>query len=389
MNTPVDNPVPQFTPISLDTVAKSASSDMTTTLPQSVLNIDFLFPEKFGHYQVLKLICNGGMGSVYLAEDTLLKRKVAIKTLRPDLAVHAVSKERFLREAVIVSGIKHDQIVTIYGVGEDYGIPWLAMEFLEGQSLEDIIQRKRKLTWVQIMRLGREAARALAVAHSHGLVHRDIKPANIWLETMDKATGKTRIKLIDFGLARYCHQEGGPTQAGMVVGTPHYVSPEQARGKELDSRSDLFSLGVVLYRLTTRAFPFDGNDTLALLTSLAVDSPKTMREHNPEIPVGFDELVMKLLEKEPENRIPTAKETAERLQVLYHAEMERTGEVSQSGKMPALKSNVPFLPQPEPVKTEPTIKPLLSLSTMLLVAFGVGAVVVGMLLTWLFQWLAK
>jgi serine/threonine protein kinase len=389
MNTPIDNPVPQFTPISLDTVARSATTDMTTALPHSVLHLDYLFPERYGHYQVEKLICSGGMGSIYLAKDTLLKRKVAIKTLRPELALHSVSKERFLREAVIVSGIKHDQIVTIYGVGEDHGIPWLAMEYLEGQSLEDIIQRKRNLTWVQIMRLGRESARALAVAHSHGVLHRDIKPANIWLESIDKATRKSRIKLIDFGLARYCHQECGPTQVGMVVGTPHYVSPEQARGKELDSRSDLFSLGVVLYRLTTRAFPFDGKDTLALLSSLAVDTPKAMREHNPEIPAEFDLLVMKLLEKEPENRIPTAKEAAERLQELYHAELERTGQISQSGKMPALNSTVPFLPVSPPSITEPAVKLPLSLTTMLLVAFVLGALFVGILLTWLFQWFAR
>ncbi|HQR43188.1 MAG TPA: serine/threonine-protein kinase [Gemmatales bacterium] len=390
MNTPAENLIPQLTPITHDTVGRTATAELTSTLPQHVLHLDYLFPEKFGQYRVLKLICNGGMGSVYLAEDSMLKRKVAIKTLKPELAMHTVSKERFLREAIIVSGIKHEQIVTIYGVGEDHGVPWLAMEYLEGHSLEEIIQRKHKFTWVQIMRLGREIARALAVAHSHGLVHRDIKPANIWLETIDKKTGKTRIKLLDFGLARYCHQEGGPTQAGMVVGTPHYVSPEQARGRELDSRSDLFSLGVVLYRLSTRVFPFDGADTLALLTSLAVDPPKSMREHNPEIPQGFDQLVMKLLEKQPEDRIPTARQAAEQLQVLYHAEMERTGETSQSGKMPALKSNVPFLVEPEPAAIE-TSRPQLSSRSLilLLLAFSLGAGAVGVMLTYLFQWYVR
>lgn len=330
-------------PIPEETVGKAGGTEQPTAEHMKVVQLDHVFPEKFGQYRVLKMIGKGGMGSVFLAEDPLLHRRVAIKTLRPELAIDEVSKKRFLREARIVSGIKHEHIVTIYNVGEEYGIPYLAMEYLSGYSLEDIIQKKKKLTWVQIIRLGREIARALSVAHSHHLIHRDVKPANIWLEIIDKKTGKTRVKLLDFGLARHVQQVAGPTQVGMVVGTPHYVSPEQARGKDLDPRSDLFSLGVVLYRLATKVYPFDGDDTLSLLTSLAVDTPKSMREHNPEVPEDFDAFVLRLLEKEPECRPESAQIAADELQTLYHRQIDRGQETSHSGPVPARHSSVPSL----------------------------------------------
>lgn len=354
MNTPVEsNPQKAQTPIPQETVGKVPGAEQPTTEHAKFVELDHLFPEKFGQYRVLKLIGKGGMGSVFLAEDPLLKRRVAIKTLRAELAMQDVSKERFLREAQIVSALKHEHIVTIYSVGEEYGIPYLAMEYLEGHSLEEIIQKKRKLNWIQIIRLGREIARALSVAHAYHLIHRDIKPANIWLEVVDKKTSKTRVKILDFGLAKYAQQEGGPTQAGMVVGTPHYVSPEQARGKELDARSDLFSLGVVLYRLSTRKFPFDGADTLALLTSLAVDTPKPMREHNPAVPEGLDELVMQLLAKNPDDRPATAKMVAEQLHELHHQLSSGTSDTARTDAIPARSASKPALEQPEPEEEEP------------------------------------
>ncbi|HQR08052.1 MAG TPA: serine/threonine-protein kinase [Gemmatales bacterium] len=349
MNTPVDSQSPKTkSPIPQETIGKAPDGEQPTTEHKAVVDLDHLFPEKFGQYRVLKLLGKGGMGSVFLAEDPILKRKMAIKTLRAELASNAVCKERFLREAQIVSALKHDHIVTIYAVGEEYGIPYLVMEYLEGQSLEETIQKKKKWTWVQIIRVGREIARALSIAHAQNLIHRDIKPANIWLEAVDKATKKTRVKILDFGLARYVEQSAGLTQAGMVVGTPHYVSPEQARGKDLDPRSDLFSMGVVLYRLSTKKMPFDGEDTLALLTALAVDTPKPMREHNPDVPAEFDELVMKLLAKNPDDRPASAKIVAEELQNLYYNIAEATGEPTNSGPLPARPATDPFLKAAEP-----------------------------------------
>ena len=348
MNTPLESKPPLAqSPIPHETIAKVAGTDQPTAEHEKVVNLDHVFPEKFGQYRVLKLIGKGGMGSVFLAEDPLLNRRVAIKTLRAELASNEVSKERFLREAKIVSALKHEHIVTIYSVGEEYGIPYLAMEYLEGCSLEDVIQKKKKLNWVQIIRLGREIARALCVAHAQNLIHRDIKPANIWLETIDKKTGKIRIKILDFGLARYVEQTNGFTQAGMVVGTPHYISPEQARGKDLDSRSDLFSLGVVLYRLSTKKFPFDGPDTLALLTALAVDTPKPIHELNPEAPAAFDELVMKLLAKCPDDRPASAKIVSDELQELYHNVIADSDDPTNSGPLPGRSASTPFLEQNE------------------------------------------
>ncbi|MFT3881444.1 MAG: serine/threonine-protein kinase [Gemmatales bacterium] len=344
MNTPTENQTSKAkTPIPHETVGKVPGMEQPTAEHLKVVDLDHLFPEKFGQYRVLKLIGKGGMGSVFLAEDPVLNRKMAIKTLRAELATNPVSKERFLREAQIVSALKHEHIVTIYNVGEQYGIPYLVMEYLEGQSLEDVIQKKKKWNWVQIIRLGREIARALSVAHAQKLIHRDIKPGNIWLELVDKKTNKTRVKILDFGLARYVEQSGGLTQAGMVVGTPHYVSPEQARGKELDPRSDLFSMGVVLYRLSTKKMPFDGEDTLALLTSLAVDTPKRMRDHNPDVPAEFDELVMKLLSKCPDDRPASAKIVAEDLQTIYHKVVAASGDPNNSGPLPARTASEPFL----------------------------------------------
>lgn len=346
MDTPAESKVPRIhSPIPHETVEKNPAAEQPTAEHLKIVSLDHVFPEKFGSYRVLKLLGKGGMGSVFLAEDPMLGRRVAIKTLRPELAADERSKERFLREGRICSAIKHEHIVTIYSVGEESGIPYLAMEYLEGYSLEDIIQKKKKLNWIQIIRLGREIARALTVAHAHKLIHRDIKPANIWLETIDKKSGKTRVKILDFGLARYLHQEGGPTQAGMVVGTPHYVSPEQARGKDLDSRSDLFSLGVVLYRLSTKKFPFDGDDTLALLTALAVDNPQPMCEHAPDVPPGLDAIVLNLLEKSPECRPASAQILADKLNDLYHKMMEKSGDATNSGPLPAQSTSSPLLEQ--------------------------------------------
>lgn len=344
MNTPHESKPPLAqTPIPQETIVKAAGTDQPTTEHLKIVDLDHIFPEKFGQYRVLKLIGKGGMGSVFLAEDPLLNRRVAIKTLRAELASHAVSKNRFLQEAKMVSALKHEHIVTIYSVGEEYGIPYLAMEYLEGYSLEDVIQKKKKLNWVQIIRLGREIARALSVAHAHNLIHRDIKPANIWLETIDKKTGRTRIKILDFGLARYVKQLEGPTQVGMVVGTPHYVSPEQARGRELDPRSDLFSLGVVLYRLSTRKYPFDGTDTLSLLTALAVDTPKPIHELNSEVPAAFDELVMKLLAKWPDDRPASAQIVSDRLQTIYQQVVAGSQYPANSVPHPASTISEPFI----------------------------------------------
>jgi serine/threonine protein kinase len=230
---------------------------------------------RLGGYRVLKLLGEGGMGVVFLAEDVLLCRRVALKVMRPEVARSATARERFLREARSTAAVEHEHIVTIYQVGEDNGVPFLAMPLLRGETLHDRLHHLQgALPLPDALRIGREIAEGLAAAHGAGLIHRDVKPANIWLEsapagdpTPPRRTGG-RVKLLDFGLAR-TSASPSLTQSGVVVGTPAYMAPEQARNELIDHRADLFSLGCILYEMTTGARPFTGGDTMAVLMSLA------------------------------------------------------------------------------------------------------------------------
>src|SRR5438132_1318450 len=208
------------------------------------------------------------MGIVYRAEDMHLHRPVALKIMRPGPDFDAVGKERFLREARAAAAVKHDHIVTIYQVGEERGVPFIALEYLQGLSLDKWLDKTPRPSVAQVLRVGREVAAGLAAAHARGLVHRDVKPANIWLEA---PTG--RVKLLDFGLAHSRTDDVRLTHTGAVLGTPSYMAPEQARGEAVDERADLFSLGCVLYRLCTGRLPFRGRSATAVATSLAVDTP--------------------------------------------------------------------------------------------------------------------
>jgi len=279
-------------------VGVQAAADPVFGLPQQDGSLG-----KLGHYKILKQLGCGGMGAVYLAQDEGLERRLALKVMLPSAASDPMSKERFLREARASAAVKHDNVVTIYQVGEDRGIPFIAMEYLAGTPLDHFLARKGRLTIPQALRVGLEAAEGLAAAHTLGMIHRDIKPANIWLEAP-----RGRIKILDFGIARkIIEQPGlGLTNAGTVVGTPGYMSPEQARGKQLDPRSDLFSLGVVLYQLTTGRMPFEGESVLAVLTALAVDDPIPVRSLNPEVPPQFEALIHRMLAKRPDSRPPSA-----------------------------------------------------------------------------------
>jgi serine/threonine protein kinase len=186
---------------------------------------------RLGKYRVLKVLGQGGMGVVFQAEDPRLRRVVAIKAVLPGLAGSASVGQRFLREAQAMAAVKHDHIATIYQVDEERGVPFLAMEFLQGESLEERLQREEKLSVAEVLRIGREMAEGLEAAHAIGLIHRDVKPANVWLEAP-----RSRVKILDFGLARPASQDAGITQEGTVLGTPAYMAPEQARGEPLDAR---------------------------------------------------------------------------------------------------------------------------------------------------------
>jgi formylglycine-generating enzyme required for sulfatase activity len=280
---------------------------------------DFLAPPqsadelgRLGKYRILKVLGHGGMGVVYLAEDIKLKRSVAIKAMLPALAASASAGKRFLLEAQAMAALEHDHIVRIYQVDEDRGIPYLAMEFLKGETLDERLKRDGKLPVADVLRIGREIAEALGAAHASGLIHRDIKPGNIWLEAP-----RTRVKILDFGLARAAaQQDAGLTQQGAIVGTPAYMAPEQARGASVDARCDLFSLGVVLYRLCTGQQPFRGGDSMSTLMEVAMRDPPPPVQLDAEIPQDLSDLIMKLLEKDPDRRIGSAAEVVKALSAL-------------------------------------------------------------------------
>jgi WD40 repeat protein/serine/threonine protein kinase len=267
-----------------------------------------------GPYRVLRELGRGGMGAVYLGFDERLKRKVALKVMLPKYAAVASSKNRFLREARAAAGITHDHIVTIYEADEHAGTPYMAMQLLQGYPLDVYLKKHPKLSLGELLRIGREMALGLAAAHSVGLVHRDIKPGNIWLEAPNG-----RVKILDFGLAKPTEDQkvdGELTATGVIVGTPAYMPPEQARGAKADFRADLFSLGVVLYRLATGTMPFRGDTMMAMLAAVIADDPQPVGDINPEIPEPFAKLIHQLMEKKPQNRPNSADEVAERLRQI-------------------------------------------------------------------------
>lgn len=279
-------------------------------------------PDELGriaHYRVFKVLGHGGMGMVLLAEDTQLERRVALKIILPEYARDPQARERFLREAKAAAKIKHDNVITIYQVGEERGVPFIAMELLKGSSLEGFLDKKGELSIGQVIRIAREIAEGLKAAHVHGLVHRDIKPANIWLEAP-----KGRVKILDFGLAREQRAEGGMTQSGAMIGTPKYMSPEQANGDRIDARSDLFSLGIVLYRICTGKEPFTGPTLMSLLMSLANETPPAVRRLNPGVPDDLDRLIGRLLAKSPNDRPASAQEVATALASIRKTTTEKS-----------------------------------------------------------------
>jgi serine/threonine protein kinase len=266
---------------------------------------------RLGSYRVLQILGQGGMGIVFRAEDVQLKRSVALKAMLPALSAVPSCRTRFFQEARAAARIAHDHIVTVYQVGEEHGVPFLAMQLLEGETLESRLKRVKRLAVPTILRLGREIAEGLDAAHQHGLVHRDIKPSNLWLEA-----GRDRIKILDFGLARVARDDSHLTQSGVLIGTPAYLAPEQARGQVVGPRGDLFSLGCVLYRLCTGRLPFQGTDTLSTLAALATEEPPAIASLNPEIPPGLAGLVTRLLAKDPAHRPPSATAVIEAIDAI-------------------------------------------------------------------------
>jgi serine/threonine protein kinase len=285
-----------------------AGAAAQTSPPASPRRFDFLGPPRaedelgwLAHYRVRGLVGEGGIGLVFLADDTQLARSVALKVIKPEMAGAPGVMSRFLREAQATAAIKHDHIVTIYQVGRDNDTLFLAMEYLRGLSLHAWLERGRTASIDLVLRIGREIASGLAAAHRAGLIHRDIKPANIWLEAPSG-----RVKILDFGMARSERDDVHVTQSGAVIGTPAYMAPEQARGETVGPACDLFSLGCVLYRLCAGRLPFEGPTIMATLSAISSQDPQSPRLIEPEVPAALDELVMRLLAKDPAERPASA-----------------------------------------------------------------------------------
>lgn len=285
---------------------------------------DFLLPPaapgelgRLGPYRVLKVLGVGGMGVVFLADDPNLGRRLALKAMKPALAASDSARKRFVREARATAALKHDHIIRIYQVGEDRGVPFLAMEFLDGEALEDRVRRDGRLPLADVVRIGREIAEGLHAAHEHGLIHRDIKPANVWMES--NSGSMPRVKILDFGLARAVEDDAQLTQSGAIVGTPAYMAPEQARAEPVDARADLFSLGCLLYRLCTGQLPFKGKDTMSTLLALALEVPPPIRDQRASVPPALSDLILRLLAKNAAHRPASARLVAEQLAAVERA----------------------------------------------------------------------
>ncbi len=267
--------------------------------------------ETVSHYRIIRKLGSGGMGEVYLAEDTRLHRQVALKMITPELAGESKRVQRFVREAHAASVLNHPNIAVIHEIGEtEDAVPFIAMEYVEGQTLGELIGDK-PLELTRIISLGLEIADALDEAHSKGIVHRDLKPSNI------NVTPRGHAKVLDFGLAKLTSAGGDMDTAiatdlksdpGVVVGTVHYMSPEQALGRDVDHRSDLFTFGGVLYEMATARRPFAGNSTTEIVDGIVHSQPEAVARLNYSVPPELERIVRKCLEKDRDSRYQSARE---------------------------------------------------------------------------------
>ncbi len=290
---------------------------------------------RFDGYEIAGIIGQGGMGVVLKGYDKSLNRYSALKVLAPQLATRGSARTRFAREAQAAAAVVHDNVISIRGVSEAAGLPYLAMPYVRGESLQKRIDRDGAMSPTEVVRVAHQIASGLAAAHAQGLVHRDIKPANILLPQ-----GVQRVLITDFGLARAV-DDSNLTGTGIIAGTPQFMSPEQARGESVDARSDLFSLGTVMYAMCTGRNPFRAENPFGVLRRIIDDSPRSIRELNPEIPDWLESLVNQLHRKSREDRFQSAAELAILLEKCLAHLQDKSAPLPVRLKTSGLKETLP------------------------------------------------
>jgi len=256
---------------------------------------------RLGHYRILEVLGRGGMGQVFRAQDSRLQREVALKVMNKKFSATPNSRTRFLEEARAMAAIDHDNVVTIYEVGESSGTPFMAMELLKGETLEKTTRSGTPLAPNDLVEIAKQLIAGLSAAHRRGIVHRDVKPGNIWVESPSG-----RVRVLDFGLALASSPVDALANSGSVIGTPGYLSPEQARGERLDDRSDLFSAGVVLYELACGKPPFGAQSIPQQLIKVLAHEPPRPDVVEPRVPRRVADVIMRMLAKEPRDRFRSA-----------------------------------------------------------------------------------
>ena len=282
-----------------------------------------------GRYELSHLVARGGMAEVYRARDQLLDRPVALKVLFPELSVDRSFVERFRREAQAAANLSHPNIVPVFDWGEDNGTYFIVMEFVDGRALSSILRTAGPLHPDRAAEIAADVAGALSYAHRHGVVHRDVKPGNVLI------TEEGTIKVTDFGIARAVNTEESLTQTGAVMGTATYFSPEQAEGMGVDSRSDIYSLGVVIFEMVTGRPPFLGDTPVAVASKHVREHPPAPREINPGVPPDLEAIILKCLAKSPDHRYATGDDL--RIDLLRFREGRAVGATSPpTGQHPAV-----------------------------------------------------
>jgi eukaryotic-like serine/threonine-protein kinase len=320
---PPNAPPPSAPPDADATIALTPSGATPTTDPAKGWSIPASTPVRataqvlaaslttgtmLGRYEIIQLLGQGGMGAVYKAKDIELDRLVALKVIRPELAIHPDILQRFKQELILARKVTHKNVIRIFDLGEAEGIKFITMDFIDGQDLKGLVTEKGRLTPQEIVPIMEQVCLALEAAHAEGVVHRDLKPQNIMIDKQG------RVAVMDFGIAR--SMEGGSTQTGALMGTPEYMSPEQVMGEHVDQRSDLFTLGVIFYELLLGSMPYKADTVQAAMFKRTREKPKAPIEVDPSVPKALSDITAKCLEMDPANRYQTAAEIREDLEAF-------------------------------------------------------------------------